>query len=162
MSDESEIKNTYKSNGKEIIVLTGRNPKCPNGFKILKTDIDNKDSNTKVIICVKGDIIDSTAERGLERRQSPLPENHKLDHNDVLSLAVSDREFDGLRFPFIVRTDAFNNESKELEESKEPSESIESYNLLFIVLMFIIILGCYINKKELNIKKEQNIKKEND
>lgn len=45
------IENTYKSGDKEVRVITGKNAKCPNGFKILK-------SNTDSLICIKDTIDD--------------------------------------------------------------------------------------------------------
>jgi uncharacterized integral membrane protein len=137
--NEPEIENKYSIDGKEIIVLTGRNPKCPDGYKIIKTNLNKKDSDINVIICGKN--ID------INQKVEPAKSNHGLDWQDPLALSVSNKDYSHLEFPFIERDDSFIG----ADDTYKHTGNIELWS---VILLFILVILYIVNNtkyKKINI-----------
>lgn len=145
--DQPELENKYKIDDQEVIVLTGRNPKCPAGYNIIKTDLNPKNSSTNVMICAKN--------LKLGQNNKPTSNDNGLDWQDNIALGVSDTDYQNLRFPFNYRDDAFadnDDQTEELNYSKlyyNPGIPFELCIILLIVIISIIyVLNDKNNKKE--------------
>jgi hypothetical protein len=122
-----ELVNTYKIDGQEVTVITGKDPKCPPGYKIIKTNINDKESGVKVIICSKGDL-----------NSLQLP---------TLSVSPIPTFLDNQHFPFSLRDDAFDN--------LEPDDEDDLYKECYFTFEIIIFLIAFIYLENLkNIKSD--------
>jgi hypothetical protein len=147
--DQPELKNSFKENGKEIIVLTGRNPKCPAGFHIINTNLNECKTDTKVIICEKNNssnnlsndqknnqknnqknISDDQVDQKTDQKNNIITPH--LDWEDVLTLGISDDDYDRLHFPFNYRDDSFTARPK--------NDVFGSFEIWIGVLILIIAI----------------------
>lgn len=129
--DEPETINVYKYNGQEVKVITGPNPKCPDGYKIIKTNLNDSDgmpeSGIKVLICAKEDVKESIIKYN--------PNFVSMDPVDSLTLDF--RDYTDQVFPFGRRdNDKFT-----------AAPSIFNMKSCIVLLLIILIILCANMKK---------------
>lgn len=130
--EQKEFENNYG----EIKVITGPNPKCPAGYKIIKTNLNDEKSDTKVIICAKSDTLPSI-----------------IEYNPNLNNTPDFIPFNKQNFPFGRRDDAFSNPSN-IYLKKTICDLKTSITFLFIIIILIYLVCSAKIKKNNPIESE--------